>query len=104
MGAARKKKNITQLMIEENLISAGDLQKAKELQRKEGGRLTSSLIRIGAVSDSQMTQFLAKAHGLPVIDLSSFEIPPDVLKMINPNICRKLKVIPTSKFDNRLVK
>ncbi len=102
MGAARKK-NITQLMIEENLISASDLQKAKEIQKKDGGRLTTSLIKIGAVSDNQMTQFLAKAHGLPVIDLKSFEIPADVLKMVNGNICRKLKVIPTSKFESRLV-
>ena len=103
MGAVRKKQNITQLMIEQNLISAQDLQMAKESQKKDGGSLTANLVKVGAVSDNEMTQFLAKAHGLPVIDLSTFEIAPDVISLVNVNICRKLKVIPTSKFGNRLV-
>lgn len=103
MGAARKQQNITQLMIEQKLITAQDLQLAKEAQKKEGGNLTQNLVKIGAISDSEMTQFLARSHGLPVIDLSNFEIPPEVIQMVNVNICRKLKVIPTSKFGNRLV-
>ncbi|MCB0391920.1 MAG: Flp pilus assembly complex ATPase component TadA, partial [Bdellovibrionales bacterium] len=103
MGAARKKQNITQLMIEQNMISAQDLQMAKESQKKDGGSLTANLVKVGAVTDNEMTQFLAKAHGLPVIDLNTFEIAPDVINLVNVNICRKLKVIPTSKFGNRLV-
>lgn len=103
MGALRKKQNITQLMIEENLISAEDLQLAKESQKKDGGNLTSNLVKVGAVSDNEMTEFLARAHGLPVIDLNTFDIAPEVINLVNVNICRKLKVIPTSKFGNRLV-
>lgn len=103
MGAARKQQNITQLMIEQSLITAQDLQLAKESQKKDGGSLTSNLVKIGAISDNDMTHFLAKAHGLPVVDLNTFEIAPDVIQTVNVNICRKLKVIPTSKFGNRLV-
>ncbi|MCB9026988.1 MAG: Flp pilus assembly complex ATPase component TadA [Bdellovibrionaceae bacterium] len=103
MGAVRKNQNITQLMIEQKLISAEDLQVAKESQKKEGGSLTSNLVKVGAISDNEMTSFLARAHGLPIIDLSTFEIAPEVISLVNVNICKKLKVIPTSKFGNRLV-
>ena len=41
-----------------------------------------ALSRLGYVNDQDLTQFLAQQYSLPSINLSDFEIDPEVLKLV----------------------
>ena len=44
-------------LVEAQVISSKDLTKALELQRGEGGRLGSILVRMGALSETTLLEF-----------------------------------------------
>jgi type IV pilus assembly protein PilB len=87
---------IGELLIEENLITAGQLEAALKYQSHNGGRLGSILIHLGYVDDDDITLILSKKYGVPSIDLESFEIAPSVIKLIPVEVARKYMVVPLS--------
>lgn len=97
------KKTLGELLVRESVIDFEQLEQARRDQKENGGRLTSSLIRLGLVKESELADFLGKQFGLPTIDLNHFEIDPEVIKMVTRQICEKHCVIPVSKAGKSLV-
>jgi Type II secretory pathway, ATPase PulE/Tfp pilus assembly pathway, ATPase PilB len=54
------------MLIERGVLRAPDLERALELQQGMGGRLGSLLVRIGALSEDQLLDALARQLGLPL--------------------------------------
>ncbi len=100
MGA---RKNLGELLIREKLIDLVQLEEAKKEQKNHGGRLASTLVRLGFIKDSQLSEFLAEQYGVPPIDLDNFEIDAEALKALPKEICEKHCVIPVSRSGNTLV-
>ena len=100
MGA---RKNIGELLVREKLIDLTQLEQAKKDQKQHGGRLSSALVRMGYVQDSQMANFLSAQFGVAAVDLENFEIDPEALKAIPRDVCEKHMVIPVSKSGNTLI-
>jgi type IV pilus assembly protein PilB len=100
MGA---RKNLGELLVREKLIDINQLEEAKKEQKKNGGRLTSALVRMGYMQDAQLSEFLSAQFGVPAIELENFEIDPEAIKAIPRDICEKHMVIPVSKSGNNLV-
>lgn len=97
------KKALAELLISSNLVDLDQLEQARRDQKANGGRLTTAVVRLGFVKDSQLVDFLGKQYGLPTIDLSGFDVDPEALKMLNRQICEKHNVIPVSKAGKSLV-
>ncbi len=97
------KKGLGELLVKENLISFEELQEAKKTQKSEGGRLMTALVRKGFVKENDLSEFLAKEHGLPSIDLSVFDVDPELIKLVPKRICEKYMVFPVQKVDRTLV-
>lgn len=100
MGA---RKALGELLVRERLIDIDQLEQARRDQKTNGGRLTSSLVRLGFLSEGELAELLGKHYGLPVIDLYSFEIDPDVVKMVTRQVCEKNMIIPVSQAGKSLV-
>lgn len=100
MGA---RKALGELLVRERLIDIDQLEQARRDQKVNGGRLTSSLVRLGFLKENQLAELLGKHYGLPVIDLYSFEIDPDVIKLVSKQVCEKNMVIPVSQAGKSLV-
>src|SRR5271155_3804284 len=96
-------KGIGELLVRERLISIDQLEHAKREQKNQGGRLGSTLVKLGYVSEGKLTDFLAEQYQVPAIDLSSFEIDPEAIKAVSREICEKHGVIPISKSGNTIV-
>ena len=97
-------KGLGELLIREQLITIDQLERAKREQKSHiGGRLGTALVKLGYVSDKQLTQFLSEQYQVPSIDLATFEIDPEALKLIPKEICEKHGCIPISKAGNNLV-
>ncbi|MAR11757.1 MAG: type II secretion system protein [Blastopirellula sp.] len=60
---------IGQLLIEEELVSAEDLDKALHLSSISGGRVGAALVRIGAISEENLLSMLARQLELTILKL-----------------------------------
>ena len=86
-----------EMLVAANMITPEQLRQALEHQKTKGGRLGYSLIKLGFVSEEEVTSLLSKQYGLPAINLSQFEIDPEVLKIVSQEICEKYMVIAVSR-------
>jgi len=57
-------KKLGQHLIEANLVTEEKVQEALSLQKKEGGRLGSKLIKLGYISEEKLVSFLNKQFGI----------------------------------------
>lgn len=96
-------KALANVLVDDQLISVAQLEKAKNEQRKSGGNLTSILLKQGAVDTQTMREKVADMYGFPAIDLNSFELDEEALKLLTGEQCRKHTVIPVSKAGGSLV-
>jgi type IV pilus assembly protein PilB len=97
------KKGLGELLVRENLIDLNQLEQAKREQRNHGGRLTTALVKMGFVRESQLAEFLGQQYQVPTIDLSNFELDPEAIKLVSRQVCEKYSVIPVSKAAKSLV-
>ncbi|MCC6276546.1 MAG: type IV-A pilus assembly ATPase PilB [Oligoflexia bacterium] len=97
-------KGLGELLVREQLITIDQLENAKKTQKQAGGgRLASALVKLGYVNEQNLTEFLSKQYQVPAIDLATFEIDPDALKLVSKEICEKHSLIPISKSGNTIV-
>src|ERR1700694_1145988 len=85
------------LLLKAKLITQDQLDAALKSQRDEGGKLGEALVRVKAVTETQITETLSHQFGVPSIDLDSFEIDANVIKIVPAEVARKYVVLPVNK-------
>ena len=91
-----------ELLIEENLITEEQLDKALTEQELHGSRLGSNLVKLGYISEKQLISALAKQQDVEGVDLNSVDIDEKILKLIPSNIATKYELIPLSRKEKVL--
>jgi type IV pilus assembly protein PilB len=91
-----------QLLVSSNIITEAQLKEAINLQKREGGRLGSNLIKLGYITEDKLVSFLSKQYNVPAINLSDYKIDPSVIKLIPIEIARKYTIIPIARIGATL--
>jgi len=91
-----------EILLKENLISPDQLKQALEHQKTNGGRLGNSLVKLGFLSDDEVTSILSRQYGVPSINLAYFEVDPTVTKLIPMDTAMKYQVLPLSRVGSSL--
>src|SRR5713226_7008399 len=91
-----------EILLKENLISPEQLKQALEHQKSNGGRLGNTLVKLGYLSDDDVTAVLSRQYGVPSINLSYFEVDPNVIKLIPLETAVKYQVLPLSRVGSSL--
>ncbi len=91
-----------QLLITSQIITEEQLKEAIGLQRREGGRLGTSLVKLGHITEEKLVAFLSKQWGVPAINLSDYKIDPLILKLIPIEIARKYLIVPVARVGATL--
>ncbi len=91
-----------EILLKENLVSAEQLKQAIEHQKANGGRLGNSLVKLGFLSDDEVTAVLSRQYGVPSINLSYFEVDPSVIKLIPMETAMKYQILPLSRVGSSL--
>ncbi|MBW1807152.1 MAG: type IV-A pilus assembly ATPase PilB [Deltaproteobacteria bacterium] len=91
-----------ELLVRENVISVGQLKKAQESQRQSGGRLGSSLVKLGMIEESELTSFLSKQYGVPAINLNEFDIDQEVISLVPREVAEKHCLLPFNRSGSMI--
>jgi len=88
---------IGDLLLKEKRITPAQLQEALNYQKTNGGKLGLNLVKLGFVTDEEITTLLRKQYGVPSINLTQFEIDQSVSKLIPPDTAQKYQIVPLSR-------
>jgi type IV pilus assembly protein PilB len=89
-------------LLRENLITPQQLKEALDFQRLNGGRLGSTLVRLGILSDEEVTAVLSRQYGVPSVNLDLFEVDPSAVKLVTQETAKKYMVLPLSRVGPTL--
>jgi type IV pilus assembly protein PilB len=90
------------LLVKEKVITPEQLEQATKLQKDTRVRLASALVKLGFLSDEDVTNFLSRQYGVPAINLSYFEIDPAVIKLIPYETAKRYQILPLSRVGASL--
>src|SRR3989344_3690612 len=96
------KERLKEILIRNNIIKQEDLDRALEVQKKEGGDLSKILVKMNLISEDDLTLLLSQGLGMPPIDIGRLKIDPAVVKMIPQEVAINFRIIPVSKIGGSL--
>jgi type IV pilus assembly protein PilB len=91
-----------QLLIASGILSEQQLKDALALQKKNGGRLGTSLVKLGYITEDNLAAFLSKQYGVSAINLSEYKIEPSILKLIPADMAKKYMILPVARVGATL--
>jgi type IV pilus assembly protein PilB len=89
--------NVGDILVKGGLITAEQLKKAIDDQRKEGGKLGTSLVKLGYIEEKKLVECLSKQYGIPAIDLEDIEADAELLKFIPEDVAQKYQLVPVKR-------
>ena len=95
--------DIGQKLLEAQLIDENSLVKAAQSQKSMGGSLTGNLVKIGAITEEGLLDFLSRHYCVPPIDLRNYEPDPALIRLIPGDVATKFMALPVSRTGRRLV-
>src|SRR5207302_1906352 len=90
------------LLVKEKVITPEQLEHAVKTQKQNNCRLGSALVKLGYLTDEDVTNFLSRQYGVPAINLSYFEIDPSVVKLIPFETAKRYQILPLSRVGASL--
>ncbi|MEA2695199.1 MAG: type pilus assembly protein PilB [Acidobacteriota bacterium] len=86
-----------ELLLKNGKINPAQLQEALAMQKDQGGRLGTNLVKLGYLSERQLVESLSQHFKVPSVDLKGMEIDDAVIKIIPADIARKYTILPVNK-------
>ena len=91
------------MLVKAQLITDPQLEEAINLQRREGGKLGSIVVRLGFCADQDIVSFLGMQYGVPAADLDQWPpIDATVIALVPAELANKHKVLPLQRSGNVL--
>ncbi|MFA5093418.1 MAG: ATPase, T2SS/T4P/T4SS family [Candidatus Omnitrophota bacterium] len=94
------KDRLTEILINNKLITNQQLEQALAVQTTKGGKLSDIIVELKFVKENELISTLSEGLGLPLIDLKRFKIDLEIVKIISVDIARHYQIIPVSKIGD----
>jgi len=89
-------------LLKDNLITPQQLKEALDYQRINGGRLAATLVKLGMLSDEEVTAVLSRQYGVPSVNLDLFEVDPAAVALVPQETAERYSVLPLSRVGATL--
>ncbi|PYQ54902.1 MAG: type IV-A pilus assembly ATPase PilB [Acidobacteria bacterium] len=86
-----------ELLVRTGRINPTQLNEALALQKEQGGRVGTNLVKLGYLTEKQLVESLSQHFNVPSVDLNGVEIEEAVLKIIPADLARKYTILPVTK-------
>ncbi len=101
--SSRKTKKLGEILVEEGLITAEQLERALLEQSRTDQLLGRILIDLKMVKESDLMAALAKQIGFRFVDLNEFTIDGSASGLIPEQVARRYRALPIGYEDSRLL-
>jgi type IV pilus assembly protein PilB len=92
-----------EMLVKAQLITDTQLDEVMKIQRREGGKLGSIVVRAGFCSDQDIVSFLGMQYGVPAADLEQWPpIDAGIIALIPRDLAQRHKVLPLQRTGNVL--
>lgn len=98
----RRRRPLGELLFDEGLINAEQLEQALEIQRTTGKRIGRVLLDMDAVSQEQLGSVLSGQMGIDFVRLGATPVREDLARLLPAAVARRLQVIPMGDEDGTL--
>jgi type IV pilus assembly protein PilB len=98
----RSEKRLGQILVDQNVIDEDQLETVLMEHAKSGKKLGDVLVEMNLASLEQVTEAMARQHGLAYLRLADYEIDPEIISSISEELARKYRIIPVDRADKTL--
>ena len=95
-------KLLGEILIERQIITRAQLEEALSILKKEEKLIGEILVEKGFAKEEDIAQTLTAQYGFPYLPLDSYEIEPEITKLIPRDLARQYLFIPVDKLGNSL--
>ena len=99
---SRSKDDLGKLLVDEQLITTRQLDKAHTQSERTGEPLQKVLISLNFVTEKDVVEAMGRQMGVRFVDLESQNMDPELARLIPEHLAQRYKVIPVGQQDNRL--
>jgi adsorption protein B len=97
------KRRLGDLLLENRLISALQLNEALSEQKRTGERLGRVLVRMGYLSEQEFLRYYAQLVGLEAREVDPYAVDPALLERVPEDLARRLNVFPLAEGADGLL-
>ena len=96
-----KKRRLGELLIEGGLLTEIQLTAALNSQKTWGGKLGSTLVRMGFVKEEDLLRFLSAQLRLPAVDFGQVKVSSRAIQLVPRKIVEKHSVMPVALNEEK---
>ena len=96
------KKRIGDMLIEENLITQEQLDKALKLAKESGKKIGETLVENGMTTDADIMNALSRQLSIAIVSLIGVKIPEEMIGLVDAEVLRKHRMIPLGYFQGNM--
>ena len=90
------------LLVDAGVITDEQLGEALAHQKQTKKRLGETLIDDGTITEHQLINALTMQLGIDFIDLTTYDIPPEMTNVVSKNLAKKFSVVPVRTKGDEL--
>jgi len=94
---------IGEMLLKGNLITQEQLLTALDTQKRTKERIGSLLVKAGAIKEPELLSFLGRQFNIPVVELSKYEINPEVVRLLSEDMVQKNLALPINRVGAKLI-
>jgi type IV pilus assembly protein PilB len=100
--AAPARDRAGEFLLREGVVTEEQIRTATEDAKQNNTRLGYSLIKLGMISEADLTRLLARQYRVPAVDLDRVKIDPKLIKLFPSELAQKHYVLPIRRIGRML--
>ncbi|HEX3988790.1 MAG TPA: secretion system protein E, partial [Verrucomicrobiae bacterium] len=93
---------IADALVEDNLLSARQVEELLDQQKKQGARLVKLIVEKSYVSEQDLAVCMGRVLNVPPVNLARINIPDEIVELLPRDTEYTHKVLPVSRLENKL--
>lgn len=94
---------IGEILLEQGLVTAQQLEAALEEQKKTGKFICATLVDLGFVKEEEVFKILGRKLNIPYVNIKNVKIDPSIFIKVPAKFASHYKIMPLEIVDNDLI-
>jgi type IV pilus assembly protein PilB len=91
------------MLLDSQLITTRQLNRAKEYAEKNSVNIKKALIALNFVNEKDITEVIGRQIGVEYFDIGGSSVNSELLKLVPEHLAQRHKVVPVEQRDNKLI-